>query len=200
MFLVLLPSKNASSRRTAAHHAELIRMKNAPAMVSTKSWDVVCSFPPQHRHQQQLTNALLPVLVWIAKKREFPSLLLPQTLSDFQRNSPHHWRVVAIHIATADFLPDHQGGVHLAHLQECKMQDQIAGTDGRFWVRKCPFLLYPSAFSISGGAVIALCSSKGAGCDVQLRVCLRGTARSQPFSTHFDFCIHKYFPLRLAGL
>lgn len=82
----------------------------------------------------------------------------------------------------------------------CTPEDKIAGTAGRFWVRKCLFLLYPSALSISGGAVIAPCSSKGAGCDVQLRVCLRGTARSQPFSTHFDFCIPKDFPLRLAGL
>lgn len=82
MFSDILPSKNASSR-TATHHAELVRMKNAdvaPALVSTQSWDVHHSFPLQHHHhhRQQLTKALLLALVLIAPKLWFQSL--PQTL------------------------------------------------------------------------------------------------------------------------
>lgn len=91
------PSKNASSRRTAAHRAELIRMKNAdvaPALVSARSWDVVCSFP------RQLANALLPAVVLIVQTKGFPSLSLCHTLAF----SAILWLLVTARIATADFL------------------------------------------------------------------------------------------------
>lgn len=86
MFLGLPLSKNASSRRTAAHCAETIRIKNdstALVCVSTQSQDIVCSCSLQHLHHHHLTKTLSPALVLIVLQQWFRLLPWLQPLSEF---------------------------------------------------------------------------------------------------------------------
>lgn len=164
--------KNASSRRTAAHCVESIRMKRvgvAPTLVSTQSWNVVCSFP----HKTTITTSSWQTpccQLWYWWPRSADSV--------------HVIALVSLAFSTADMcllfpLPLLISSV-IIYFHEHKMQYKIAGMAGSFWVRTCPFLSPPSTQHHHGCR--ASCYQQVRGCRLwwaaQSR-CLRGTTRSQ---------------------